>query len=276
MDIKLLKSDILSNNIPKFLIFVEEEQALAKQYLTTIAKTLNKDCKYYDTVDNVIYDIQTNIKSDCIYVVLNDKSILQNKNYIESLKALNKYIIIRLDSIDKSNEVYKQYKQFFVNFSKIDKYAILAYVLKKCKDNKIMVNQDKLEQLIDNCNCDLGCVINELDKIIVLAQENSNILFDYMMSNGFSDYRQTNVFTFINHIISKNKIVFEEKQKLVDSPMTVLYNLYNTAKSRFVKDKDPRCLDIMKVCNELYNAIVDGTLNDTYAVDYLLLRCFDE
>ena len=72
----LLKSDILSNNIPKFLIFVEEEQALAKQYLTTISKTLNKECKYYDTADNVIYDIQTDIKSDCIYVILNDKNLL--------------------------------------------------------------------------------------------------------------------------------------------------------------------------------------------------------
>jgi len=30
MDIKLLKSDILSNNIPKFLIFVKEENTLVK------------------------------------------------------------------------------------------------------------------------------------------------------------------------------------------------------------------------------------------------------
>ena len=276
MDIKLLKSDILSNNIPKFLIFIEEEQALAKQYLTTIAKTLNKDCKYYDTADNVIYDVQTNIKSDCIYVILNDKNILTNPQYIESLKALNRYIIVRLDTVDRSNDVYKQYKQLFVNFSRIDKYAILSYALKKCKDNKIMINQDKLEQLVDNCNCDLGCVINELDKVIILSQENSNVLFDYMLDNGFSDYRQTNIFTFINHILTSNIVVFEEKQRIVDSPMTILYNLYNTAKSRFIKDKDARCLKIMKICNELYNSIVDGTINDIYAIDYLLLRCFDE
>jgi DNA polymerase III delta subunit len=276
MDIKLLKSDILSNNIPKFLIFIEEEQALAKQYLTAISKTLNKECKYYDTADNVIYDIQTNIKSDCIYVILNDKNLLNNRNYIESLRSLNKYIIVRLDSVDKSNNVYKEYKQLFVNFSKIDKYALLAYVQKKCKDNKISVNQDKLEQLIDNCNYDLGCIINELDKIITLSQENSNILFDYMLYNGFSDYRQTNVFLFINHIIAGDICVFSEKQRLVDSPMAILYNLYNTARNKFIKDKDSRCLRIMQICSQLYNSIIDGTLSDTYAIDYLLLRCFDE
>ena len=69
MDIKLLKTDILSNNIPNFLIFEVYEYALAEQYIDYISSTINKPIKLYYSSKEVIYDIETNLKEDYLYII---------------------------------------------------------------------------------------------------------------------------------------------------------------------------------------------------------------
>ena len=276
MDVKLLKTDILINSIPKFLIFIAYEPTLCKQYIDSISNTLGLDYSFYNNADAAIVDITNNIKNDIIYIIFNDQKLLKNQEYIDKLSKFNKYIIVYFNDIDKTSNFYKLNKNLTVLFNKLDKYTILAYMQKKCNAAKVEVAQDKLLTLIDYCNCNLGECLNELDKILVLAQEHSNVLMEYMLSNGFSDYRQTNVFQFVNKILNKDKSVFDDKQRLVDSYMNVIYNLYNQSKQRFLQSRDKFFIKCMKLSSNMFNSVVDGSISDVYALEYILFKLLIE
>ena len=275
MDIKLLKSDILTNNIPNFLIFVEEEPALSKQYLTQISNTISKAVKYYDSADGVIYDITTNMREDFLYVIYNDQNILKNPEYVKNLIALNRNIVVCFPTIDKTSAFYKDNKAYIVIFSKLDTYSLLAYAQKLCKNHKVTIDQDKLMTLISCCDNNLGMLLNELDKIFTLEQDNSNLLVDYMMRNGFPDYRRVNMFDYINKVLYKNKSAFADLLKINDTPVTILFNMYNMARKKLIDTRNPLYGKIMSLCYKMYSGIIDGTVSDKYAVKYVMLKIYD-
>ena len=274
MDLKLLKSDIQSNNIPNFLVFNVDEPALAKQYIKQMSSTLNKYTKYYDTLDEVIYETTTNLKDDYLYIVLNP--IIKDAHIIETIINLNRNIILYFTELDSKSLLYKSYKDFIVDFKKIDKYTILAYLMKYLNMHKITVEQNKLDRLIDYCNCNFSLCINEIDKIVTLGQDNSNILVEYMLSNGFSDYRKVNIFVFIQKILNKDKSVFEDVFKIDDSAISIFTILYNQAKNRLIKYNNNFYAHIMNLCYRLDCGIKDGTINAESALDYLLVEVFNE
>jgi DNA polymerase III delta subunit len=258
--------------IPNFLIFVGEEQALARQYIESISSTLNKYYKYYDSADEVLYETSTNLREDFVYVVFNDEKVLKNLNYVTELIKTGRTIILYFTEYDSKESLFKTYKDYVVDFKKLDKYTILAYLMKRLKDSKIDVDQEKVEELVDCCECNLGICLNELDKIISLGQTSSNMLFDYMLENGFSDYRKVNVYKFIQKIVDGNLSAFDDLIKLDESIVGVLTLLHKSARKKLETYTDSRYVDIMKTCSMLDSSIKDGTLSDKYVLDYLLLR----
>lgn len=274
MDIKLLKSSILSNSIPDFLVFLTEEPALSKQYIESIASTLNKAFKYYNSTREVIYDVTTNLREDYLYIISNDKDLLSNQDLVDALIDLKRNVIVCFDSLDKSSNFYKANKNFIVEFKKLDEHTLLAYAQKLCKTHKCNINQDKLVTLIAYCNCDLGVLLNELDKIFLLEQENSNVLVDYLLNNGFVDYRDSSIFEFINMVLNKDPEAFNYLFRLNDSPVSIVFNMYNMAKKRLLSSKNTFYGMVMQLCHDAYNGIIDGTLGADYAIKYLLMRLY--
>ena len=94
MNIKTLKASILSNTIPNFLVFFIEEPALYRQYIHSISSTLGKDYEIYSTVKEAIYDIETGIKEDHIYVVFDDVEIVGACGILYSPPLSNNLLII--------------------------------------------------------------------------------------------------------------------------------------------------------------------------------------
>lgn len=280
MDIKVLKSSILSVNVPSFLIFVNEEQALAKQYIETMANTLGKAPKYYFDINAIIRDLEDNSESGASthLNIVHDSSICFNfekyMNYFINNLANNQNVIILLSSIDKRTEFYKKYKNYFVIFEKLDKYTLLAYALKLCKKNKCSISQESLLDFIEKCDCDLGIILNELDKIFILGQENSNVVFDYMQNNGFSDYRKINVYNFINRVLDFDLNILKDMYKVDDSPVGILTLLYNNARKRLIDSGNNKYVRVMIVCNRVCQGIVDATIDSKYALKYALLEIF--
>ena len=275
MEFKVFKACVLSNNIPKFLVFIQKEYMLVKQYLQHISKSLNKDLDFYNSIDEAIYALQTNIMQDKIYIIYNDANILKNDEYIKSIIDSNKYVFLIYDNLDKNTNLYKNFESNLVIFNKLDKYQILAYIQSKLKQEKINISQDKLLQLIDYCNCDFSIVLNELDKIIILNQENSSLLVDYMLKNEFQDYREHNIFIFINKLLNKNISVINDIYNIIDNSVIVLYNIFMCAKKKFVDTKNNQLLKIMKLAYNLYIDILEKRIDERYALKYLLLEIFD-
>lgn len=274
MDIKLLKTDILSNNIPNFLIFEVYEYALAEQYIDYISSTINKPIKLYYSSKEVIYDIETNLKEDYLYIIYNDKSVISDEDIVKALINSKRNIIVYYTELDKRPSFYKNNKNYIVEFKKLDKNTLLAYAIKLCKDKKCSIDQGKLITLIEYCNNDLGILINELDKIFTLEQENSNVLTKYLLEEGFIDYRETNIFDFINLILNKDKKAFEYYLRINESPVNILINLFNISKKRFISSRNLFYKDVMKLSYNLYCRILSGTIDSSYSIKYLMLKVF--
>ena len=269
MDIKVLKNAILQNNVPNFMIFNVEEPTLCKSYIKTISNILNLAYKYYDNAKEILYDISTNIKDDYLYICFND---LESVNYIdEFLKYKDRHIILYFDS-----NIFniKQYQDYIVTFKQLDKYTLLAYLMKILNKHKIEVTQERVEQLVDRCNCNMSLCCNELDKIIVLDQSTSNQLFDYMVKNGFSDYSKVDTFKFANKIILKDLTIFDDINKLDDSSITVLSILYRLLMTKLSNSNNIIYANIMNLCADLDCYIKDGSCSDSYILKYLLLNTF--
>lgn len=274
MNIKLLKTDILSNNIPNFLIFEVYEYALAKQYIDYISSTINKPIKLYYSSKEVIYDIETNLKEDNLYIIYNDKNVTIDDTLVDKLINSKRNIIVYYTELDRRSSFYKNNKNYIVEFKKLDKDTLLAYAIKLCKDKKCSIDQSKLITLIEYCNNDLGILINELDKIFTLEQENSNVLTKYLLEEGFIDYRETNIFDFINLILNKDKKAFEYYLRINESPVNILINLFNISKKRFISSRNLFYKDVMKLSYNLYCRILSGTIDSSYSIKYLMLKVF--
>lgn len=271
MDIKLLKSSILSNTIPNFMFFYIEEFALYEQYIKTISSTLNKEYKIYGNTHEIIYDIESNIKDDFIYVTFNDTTI--DESIIEYLIKLNKNIILCYNK-DCKFDLLKKYDKYLVKFNKLDKETLLAYGQKLCKNNKCSITQENIIKLIDYCNNDLGIFLNELDKIFLLEQENSNVLVEYLLNEGFIDYRDVNIWKFIYLVIKKDKEAFNYFLKLNESPFTIIQNIYTQALKELKNSRNNDYVKLLKLCFNSSKGILDGTVDSNYAIKYILLRWF--
>lgn len=273
MDIKLLKTAIKQNSIPNLMIFIGDEQALCKQYIELISTTLRKHYKFYESADEVLVETSTNMREDFLYVILNDDKVLKKPDYVKALNDVNRNIILYFTNFDKKSQFYKDNKDYCVSFDRVDKYSIVAYLQRQLQKHSIEVSQDRLEKLVDLCDCNLGYCINELDKIIVLDQKNSNNLFDFMLQNGFPDYRQVNVFSFVHKIVNNDLTLLKDQLKMSESVVGILNLVYKQAQNKLGSTDNFSLANLMQVCSELDSRIKDGTTSDIYALDYLLLKC---
>ena len=56
----------------------------------------------------------------------------------------------------KWSELYKIKPDDITIFNRLDKYTIVAYLQKLLNDNKLELATDKLIELVEYCNCNLG------------------------------------------------------------------------------------------------------------------------
>ena len=278
MNIKTLKASILSNTIPNFLIFFIEEPALYRQYIHSISSTIGKDYEIYSTVKEAIYDIETGIKEDYIYVVFDDVEVSEEE--INKVVGFNKNVILcynckQSDLKLKNIRNFDSYKSSFVSFYKLDKDTLLAYAIKLCKTKKCTIEQEILIRLIDYCNNDLGIMVSELDKIFILEQSNSNVLVNYLLNEGFIDYRDVALEDFVSAVVGTHKKqAMNMLRKIDDPPVTIIMSIYNYALYMFKTTRNIDYVKLLKLCFSLQKGIVDGTVSSSYAIEYLLCRWF--
>ncbi len=268
MDIQDLRNKVYTNSIPNFLIFGGKEQFLCKHYITHISTTLNKHYKYYDTLEQVLHEASINIKEDFLYIVLNDKDALKNGVLIESAKSIGRNIILYYTDIDTFSQ---SLNDNVVMFNPLDSATILAFLNKRLREGKVEVSIDLLQDLIEKCGNDLGCCVNEIDKIIALGFEKSNKVTSYMLNNGFSDFRDVQASDVAYKLLQNDHSVLKSIYKLGTSPISLLYIIYSMALKRLGGRDSARYVNILNKCFEIDCGIKDGTINSKHVIDYILL-----
>ena len=270
MEVKALKASILSNTIPHFLVFIQKEPKLCSMYLQSISSTVGTPIENGFSFDEFASSLSVE-REERIYVIRDDTDILKSEKCVDYIRKSGKYVFLVYDDLDKTCWLYKENKDLFVLFNTLDKYTLVLYAKKILSDNKVTVDQNKLLELADRCNCNLGIFLNEIDKIVTLGDANTELLVEYMLKSGFSDYRSIDMFVFINRFLDGDRNVVSDLVKINDSPTVILYNTYNLARKRFLSNGNKRYLQIMEMTSRLFNSVVDGSMSETVALKYLMM-----
>ena len=164
MDVSALKGQIKAHNIDKFLIFTGPEWKVQQLYIQQISKVLNMQIKHIESVTD-IYSKKGNtafIKSNYVYVVRDDKEILQNEKVQTQLLDIigDNTLILLLTTADKRTKFYKQYHERIVEFS-----CLKPDILKKYLQREITLSDKNFDRLMEVCEYDYGRCLLEIDKI---------------------------------------------------------------------------------------------------------------
>lgn len=310
MDVSALKGQIKAHNIDKFLIFTGPEWKVQQLYIQQISKVLNMQIKHIESVTD-IYSKKGNtafIKSNYVYVVRDDKEILQNEKVQAQLLDIigDNTLILLLTTVDKRTKFYRTYKDTIVEFEALKPEILAKYIQKE-----IELSKDNIEKLMEVCEYDYGRCLLEIDKIKQYAESynagNSNEtdpsqVFDWLLKDGtiYTPPKDA-IFDFVDAILDRKLSCFDlyEQCKAVgEATMVMVSVLYNNAKAvlqvqtceskdvskttglsgwqimnakkHLNKYTEDELKYIIKLCYRCQKGIVSGTLEEQYAMDYIL------
>lgn len=310
MDVSALKGQIKAHNIDKFLIFTGPEWKVQQLYIQQISKVLNMQIKHIESVTD-IYSKKGNtafIKSNYVYVVRDDKEILQNEKVQAQLLDIigDNTLILLITTVDKRTKFYKTYKDTIVEFEALKPEILAKYIQKE-----IELSKDNIEKLMEVCEYDYGRCLLEIDKIKQYAESynagNSNEtdpsqVFDWLLKDGtiYTPPKDA-IFDFVDAILDRKLSCFDlyEQCKAVgEATMVMVSVLYNNAKAvlqvqtceskdvskttglsgwqimnakkHLNKYTEDELKYIIKLCYRCQKGIISGTLEEQYAMDYIL------
>ena len=164
MDVATLKAKIKSKQLPSYLIFSGEEWKVQQIYIDQIARVTNKEVRRIDSIKD-IFEYLTNrsiVQKSYVYVVRDDKDLMQNEKLQEKIESLlrDNILILILTNIDKRTRFYKAFKASIIEFERLSDAMLKKYTAKEIK-----LSESNIQRLIDICGHDYGRILLEIDKI---------------------------------------------------------------------------------------------------------------
>ena len=323
MDVSALKGQIKAHNIDKFLIFTGPEWKVQQLYIQQISKVLNMQIKHIESVTD-IYSKKGNtafIKSNYVYVVRDDKEILQNEKVQAQLLDIigDNTLILLLTTVDKRTKFYRTYKDTIVEFEALKPEILAKYIQKE-----IELSKDNIEKLMEVCEYDYGRCLLEIDKIkryvenyynndygadcveyatgMKVLRITEDKAFEILLKDGtiYTPPKDA-IFDFVDAILDRKLSCFDlyEQCKAVgEATMVMVSVLYNNAKAvlqvqtceskdvskttglsgwqimnakkHLNKYTEDELKYIIKLCYRCQKGIISGTLEEQYAMDYIL------
>lgn len=165
MNITDVKTDIRNNTIKPYYIFTGDEIEVQRVYINKIASVLGYEVCRVDSLSDVWADITSPVLfgSACVFVVRDDKDLLQDENVQSQLSQgnLNGNIVIHLlSSVDKRTKWYKANSDKIVLFERLSNEVLTKYI-----QREIALNKRNCERLITICENDFSRILLEIDKI---------------------------------------------------------------------------------------------------------------
>lgn len=272
MEVKLLKSAILSNTVPNLLVMVDTEAALCRDYIKKIASTRGVKVAYLTAAEAINSLSGSCSRWDDLPVVWHDKAA-ETVDFLQEVERYRNPCIVVTDK-DSNPEFLKAAGERLVIFDSMDENTLVSYATRVLKNAGISIRQELLFELVRACECDYGKLANELDKVITLGQTNASHVTEYLLHGGFSDFRKQSLGDFIQQVMSLDKGCLVNLYKIEEQPYTVLLTMYNAARGCLTRSGNMVYARMMKECMKMCFGIVDGTQNAAYAVKAVLVNVF--
>lgn len=189
MDVKTLKSHIVSKNVESFYIFTGSEWEVQKLYIEQISN-LRGEVRRIDSIADVWSGLQSNslFKKTTVYIARDDKTFMTSEELQRNLARVigdNVYILL-ITSVDKRTKFYKTYKDKIIDFEPLKPEILKKYVAKH-----INLSANNMDRFIEVCEHDYGRCLLEIDKIkqyrIGGKFDDSKKIYDYCFNELLLD-----------------------------------------------------------------------------------------
>lgn len=306
MEITEIKSHIKNKSFNNFYIFSGSEWKIQRLYLDQISKVSGKELKYIDSITD-IYGRRNNtsfIKKSYLYVVRDDKELIQNEKIQSQLNSIigSNILILILTSVDKRLKFYKSYQDRICEFG-----SLKPEILKKYIQKEVNLSDNNCDKLMEICEYDYGRCLLEIDKIKCFDSRATNSAFEHLLKAGIIYQPPKDaIFDFIDAIldadINLSFNLYHQCLAVGEATMVMLSVLYNNtkallqvqsykgnnlekatgltawqimnAKKHLNKRSIRELLDIIEYCQESQQAIVTGKIDEEFIMENLLTKIF--
>lgn len=309
MNITDIKTQIKNKQISQYYIFAGDELEVQRIYINKIAEihggTIIRPACIADVWPSIISP--SLFDEPCIYVVRDDKDLMQNETLQGQVESANLYgnIIIHLvTAVDKRTKWYKSNSDKIVLFEHLSTEMLVKY----CQQ-LVALNKTNCERLIDICENDYSRILLEIDKIksfiTFLPECDCNKVFEQFVEDG-TIYQPPKdaIFELVDAILKRqvNRVynLLEQCYAVGEANMVILSVLFNNARqvlqvqscksadiakstgltSWQVKCAKEKCgyytngelVNILRVIQKVQKGIITGQIEDSLAVEYLLVN----
>ena len=313
MNIADVKTDIKNRTIAPYYIFAGEEIEVQRIYINKIAEVLGYDVVRINSITDVWSEIisPTLFGNKCVYVVRDDKDLVQNDIINDKINLNGNVIINLITTVDKRTKWYKANSDRIVVFERLSDEVLKKYIKKE-----ITLNNANCERLIAICESDYSRILLEIDKIKRYSWDNEfimrsypetryDIAFEELVNDGtIAVPPQDAIFDLVDAILKRQKEkvydLLEQCYAVGEANMVILSVLYNNAKqvlqvqsceskdickstgltSWQIKCAKEKCghysfdelVNILRLIQKVQKGIITGQIEDEMSVDYVLVN----
>lgn len=312
MQLAELMKKIATNTLDRFYIFYGEEQKILDIYLEHIAG-LGYRPIYTDTVQSIVKNIGKKSLDNTpkLYIVNADMDYLKAENSWKATQELiskTKHIVVlRYNTLDKRNSFYKQNIDCIVEFSYLDVAVLTKYI------NNILpkLSAAHCDKICSMCGNDYGRILLEVDKVkhyMQVHKVSEDIAFMRLLEQdaiyadvGDITFKLTDAVLY-GDIDTSRKYMMEALRK-GEPAMVIASVLYTGFRNMLAvqglgKDKSDAVkrtglqywqikqvmdklggysntdlLRNMKLCQFVESGIKTGKIDDSIALEYLIVNC---
>lgn len=311
MEVADIKAHIKTKQFKPLYIFSGTEWKVQRIYIDTISTASGRPLYYVDSIADIYGKLNNKsfIKNASVYVIRDDKEIIQNEKLQAQLETLlgDNILILLLTTVDKRTKFYKTYKDLIVEFT-----ALKPDILCKYLQKEIDLSNTNCNKLMEACEYDYGRCLLEIDKIknyakATKAEDMSNNVFELLLFNG-TIYQPPKdaIFDFVDAVLdvqlNETFNLYRQCLEVKEAVMVMISVLYNNAravlqvqscesndiskstgltgwqiqnaKKHLHKRSTGELINILKICQECQQGIVTGTIEEEFVMDYILVNLF--
>ena len=289
-----LMSDIRSNKLKPFYIFIGEEIGLMNVYLGHIKPKVIRESSVLTTLPSLTQ--RSLIVSNRVYAVRDDKDFLATESRWKRLEDI-RYgtLILMYTKIDSRSKFLKQFEDNVITFDRMTSSQLVNHFAKS-----VTFPIPLLEQIIELCDRDYSRISNELDKLnrVSLPTEEAvnkivhrDVEFQIFEAvDSVIRYEPVKAFEYVEILLATQENVlgfltllynqFSAAARILgssdakESTINIKQFIINKIKSNFNYSLDS-AFQGMTIIGDIIEGIKSGLYTDTMAVQICLLKIFE-
>ena len=307
MTINELKLHIIQGGLGNTFVFYGVEQKVQNVYVHKIAEVTGSEICYIDSLKEVLENKSNSLfELKKCFVCIDPVELLKSDKISDDFAKITQNLgvnclIVQFTKMDKRSRLYNFCKEVGVEFEPLH-----PVVLRKHIKDEVDMLTPSMNKLIEVCEGDYGRILLELDKIKNYAAENSNLAFKELLDSGvIYEPPGDKIFDFVGAVLAgKPKLSFRllrDCKDIGEPSLRLLTVLFTNAKHllqvqackgeilettgltswevRNVQDykgvyKNYELVNLMKLIREVEIGIKTGQMDESIAVDYVLVKTF--